>query len=188
MWRENESILKLNLSYCLKKKGLGQNQLMIHIMKRKSNFCVLTHWSELPLMSGTKISFCKFYLLRLPQLTWAKSHSLLRDEFIRDRNIHKRNGCRGSAMLRINVDLKDVDWPRGKGGLPLPTVRISAGSPSERKRGSGCALSISSLCFLTSATRPRSRTLLQRSAAWSRDIAITHFRHHRVSATNFCDH
>lgn len=113
MRRENESILKLNLSYCFfkkKKKGLGQNQLMIlMIMERKSNFCVLTHWSELPLISGTKISFCKFYLLRLPQLTWAKSHSLLRDEFIRDRNIHKRDGCRGSAMLRINVDLKDVD-------------------------------------------------------------------------------
>lgn len=157
-------------------------------MERKSNFCVLIHWSELLLMSATKISFSKFYLLRLLQLTWAKSHFLLRDEFIRDWNIHKRNRCRGSAMLRINVDLKDVDWPRGKGWLPLPTVHIPAGSPSERKRGSGCTLSISSLCFLTSATRPRSQTLLQRSAAWSGDIAITHFRHYGVSGTNFCDH
>lgn len=127
--------------------------MILMIMARTSNFCVLTDWSELPLMSGTKISFCKFNLLRLSQLTWAKSHFLLRDEFI-----------------------QRYDWPRGKGWLPLPTVHIPAGSPSERKKGSGCTLSISSLCFLTSATRPRFQTLLQRSVVWSSDIAVTHFR------------
>ncbi len=101
--------------------------------------------------------------------------------------IHKSNttACQCHAACRRWL-WEDVDWPRGKGWLLLPTVHTPAVSLSERmrgetgeKEGATSPLFPSPLCISSPrAICPRSQPLLQRSAVWGSDVATSHFLHY----------